>query len=192
MLNKSLITKLKKDYQSHQDMRHQLIQQSNAALRSSKQAIFSLHRDDLSAAKQLLADVERTFLALQKGLLKKHPQLKQQGAYLAALEEFVEASLLYQVFTAGSIGPIAKVEIGADQYIGGLCDLTGELTRQAVLKATEQDYETVEQYYSLVEETVGALLQFDLVSHLRQKYDDAKRNLKRLEGIRYDISLRQG
>ena len=33
-------------------------------------------------------------------------------------------------------------------------------------------------------------IEFDLVSHLRQKYDDAKRNLKRMESIMYDISLR--
>lgn len=190
MLDKTFLTGLGKEYKTHREMRHKLIQISNGAIREAKQAIFSLHRLDTKKAKQQLAAVKKIFQNLQKDLLKKHPELKLQGAYLAALEEYVEAELFYQAMTTGKVGQIKGIVIGADQYLGGLSDLTGELTRQAVLRATDQDYKTVEKYFAITQEIIGAMIQFDLVGQLRQKYDDAKRNVKRLEGIRYDISLR--
>jgi len=190
MINKTFLKKLGKEYTIHRTMRHKLIQISNGAIKEAKQAIFSLHRGNKKKAKAQLIAVKKIFVDLQKGLLKKHPELRLQGAYLAALEEYVEAELFYQALTNGKIGEIKGIDIGADQYLGGLADMTGELTRQAVLRATDQDYETVEMYFQITQEIVGSMIQFDLVGQLRQKYDDTKRNLKRLEGIRYDISLR--
>jgi len=191
MLNKNFQEKLRKDYQTNREMRHKLIGVSNNALRSAKQAIFSLHRGDMKQARTTLDQVKKTFAELQKGLLKKHQQLQLQGAYLAAVEEYVEAELFYQALKTKKIEPIKGIQIGGEQYLGGVCDMTGELTRQAVIKATEKDFKAVEEYTKIVEDVVGALIKFDLVGHYRQKYDDAKRNLKRLESIRYDISLRE-
>jgi predicted translin family RNA/ssDNA-binding protein len=190
MLNKTFQKALLKEYQERQQQRHELISVANDALRQSKQAIFSLHRLDMAAARKQLDAVNKTFVQLQKTMLKKNRQLAQQGAYLASVEEYLEAELFYQAMNGQPISAIKNLELGVDQYIGALSDLTGELTRQAVLRATDKDYETVKRYTQIVEEVIGALIEFDLVSHLRQKYDDAKRNLKRLEGIQYDISLR--
>lgn len=190
MLNKTFQKALLKEYHDRQQQRHQLIAVANDALRQSKQAIFSLHRLDMAAARKQLDAVNKTFVQLQKTMLKKNRQLSQQGAYLASVEEYLEAELFYQAMNGQPISAIKNLDLGVDQYIGALSDLTGELTRQAVLRATDKDYETVKRYTQIVEEVIGALIEFDLVSHLRQKYDDAKRNLKRLEGIQYDISLR--
>ena len=191
MLNKTLQTNLRKDYQTHRDMRHKLIGASNDALRASKQAIFSLHRDETKTARKQLDQVNNTFTALQKKLAKANPELAKQGAYLAALEEYLEAELFYQAMTGKPISKIENIDAGVDQYIGALSDMTGELTRQAVLRATAKDYEAVKAYAAVTQEVIGMLIEFDLVSGLRQKYDDAKRNLKRMEGILYDISLRE-
>lgn len=191
MLDTKTMQKLKSDYKMHRDMRHNLIGSSNDLLKLAKQAIFTLHRNDFAVAKKTLDEIKKGLQKLQKGLFKKHPQLRLQGAYLAAVEEYVEAELFYQALTAKKIQMIKGVEIGAEQYIGGICDMTGELGRRAVIKATEKEFDEVEKYTRIVEEVTGILLQFDLVGQYRQKYDDVKRNLKRLEGIRYDISLRE-
>lgn len=190
MLNKSFQKALLKEYQDRQQERHKLIAVANDALRQAKQAIFSIHRQDTGVARKTLDIVNKTFVQLQKTTLKSNPELAQQGAYLASVEEYLEAELFYQAVLGQPIVAIKNLNVGVDQYIGALSDMTGELTRQAVLRATDKDYETVKRYTEIVEEVIGALIQFDLVSHLRQKYDDAKRNLKRLEGIQYDISLR--
>jgi len=190
MLNKTFTGPLLKEYQGHQTNRHNVIGQSNTALKSSKQAIFDMHRNDLTKARKTLDIVKKQLNDIQKKLVAKHPQLKYQGALLAAIEEYLEAELFYQALTAKKITSVKGVEANANSYIGAICDMTGELTRRAVLKATEKEYETVDLYFELVSDVVGALIQFDLTGHLRQKFDDAKRNLKRIEGIRYDISLR--
>lgn len=191
MLEKSLHKSLLKDYQTHQDQRHQLIGRSNSALRKSKQAIFHLHRGSVKKARATLDAVKKEFQNIEKTMLKKHPSLKQQGAYLAALEEFVEAELFYQALKSGKLTEIKGVYIPAEQYIGGISDMTGELTRQSVLKASEKKFNEVQKFAEIVESVVGALIEFDLTGSLRQKYDDAKRNLKRIESVLYDISLRE-
>lgn len=190
MLNKTVQARLLKEYHNHTAMRHKLIQQANDALRAAKQAIFSLHRNDDKAARKQLDSVNKDLAAIAKTVLKSNPELRNQGAYLAALEEYLEAELFYQAMQGQDLQFIENLDIRADQYIGALSDLTGELTRQAVLRATDKDYEAVNRYHALAESIIGMLIQFDLVSNLRQKYDDAKRNLKRLESIKYDISLR--
>lgn len=191
MLSATFTQSLRKEYQQRQQQRHRLIAESNDALRQAKQAIFSLHRGDKKAARRDLDSVNKLFVALQKKLAKANPELAQQGAYLAALEEYLEAELFYQAMTGKRIEKIKNLDIGADQYIGALSDMTGELTRQAVLRATDKDYASVRAYAKVAEEVIGMLIEFDLVKGLRQKYDDAKRNLKRMESVLYDISLRE-
>ncbi|MBI4122080.1 MAG: hypothetical protein HY461_02005 [Parcubacteria group bacterium] len=190
MLHKPFHKTLLKEYQGQQQQRHELIASANNALRSAKQAIFSLHRGDNTAARRQLDEVHKSFIQLQKTTLKGNPQLAQQGAYLAAIEEYLEAELFYQALMRKPLTAVKGLAAGVESYLGALSDLTGELTRQAVLRATGKDFKTVAYYADVVEEVVGALIEFDLTSHLRQKYDDAKRNLKRIESIRYDISLR--
>lgn len=191
MIPASFKSSLRKEYETRQQQRHELIAAANSALREAKQAIFSLHRGEAKTARQQLDAVNKRFADLQKKLRKADPRLALQGAYLAALEEYLEAELFYQAISGKGIKQIANLDIGVDQYIGALSDMTGELTRQAVLRATDKDYESVRQYAAVAEEVIGMLMEFDLVSGLRQKYDDAKRNLKRMEGILYDISLRE-
>jgi predicted translin family RNA/ssDNA-binding protein len=190
MLESAFKEQLYQEFQAHQDQRHQLIRQSNDALRKSKQAIFHLHRKNIKEAQTNLQEVQTAIKKIEAGILQIHTSLRYQGAYLAALEEYVEAYFFAAALANEPLKVIADVSIPVEQYIGGLADLTGELTRQAVLQASDKQFDEVKRYAAIVEGIVGALLQFDLTGHLRQKYDDAKRNLKRIESIQYDISLR--
>ncbi len=190
MLSANFKTSLRKEYEQRQADRHSLIADANTVLRLAKQAIFSLHRNEPKTARKQLDEVNKTFVALQKRLKKANPALSNQGAYLAAIEEYLEAELFYQAMTGAPISKVKNVEAGIDQYVGALSDMTGELTRQAVLAATDKNYDAVRAYATVTQEVIGMLIDFDLVGGARQKYDDAKRNLKRMESILYDISLR--
>ena len=61
----------------------------------------------------------------------------------------------------------------------------------AVLKATERQLKDVEKIYTTVSDVVRHLAEADLTGQARQKFDEAKRNLKRVEEIRYELSLRK-
>ncbi|MBI4135396.1 hypothetical protein HY477_01535 [Candidatus Uhrbacteria bacterium] len=189
MLNQKLFSRLKKEYDTYESARRELIGISNTALSKAKQAIFALHRDDMSAADALLQEVEHTFGNLEKQF-KVLPELRYEGAYRAALEEYVEGKLFYEWMRMGKVMELKGMRIDADSYLAGLSDLTGELTRKAVQRATQGRTQEVEKLAEVVRDVVEQLIKFDLTGYLRTKYDQAKQNLRRVEEVLYDIKMR--
>lgn len=182
--------KLKKDYQNYTLTRGSIIHQSNLALNQAKQAIFTLHRDQISQAEELLSRTEKILIKLRV-YLKKAPDLKYTGSYKAALEEYLEAKLFYQALKFGKIGPVTKIKPGFDDYIAATCDLTGELVRKIVLLATVRENKKAQRLKELIAQVVGELVKLNLTGYLRHKYDDAKRNLKKAEEILYDLEIKR-
>lgn|SRR3989338_539798 len=195
MLNQKLFARLKKEYDTYEAARRELIGVSNTTLSKAKQAIFALHRDDEKDAARLLKEVEDTFTALEKKF-KTIDGLRWEGAYRAALEEYVEAKLFFEFLHNKGLSPeyakgLALKGIDADTYLAGLSDLTGELTRKCVQRATQGRMQDVEKLVEAVQAIVGELIKFDLTGYLRTKYDQAKQNLRRVEEVLYDIKMRR-
>jgi predicted translin family RNA/ssDNA-binding protein len=85
----------------------------------------------------------------------------------------------------------AELGVEPEEYLLGLCDLTGELVRYAVRKGTAKDKRAVQNARDMVDGINGELLQFDLRNgELRKKYDSVKYNLQKIETVLYDLSLR--
>jgi len=158
-------------------------------LSGSKRAIFAFHRDDKKKAAEELAVVSGKLEAGWK-LVKNETRIAQEGMWRAAQEEFAEADLLSQYIHTGKINAVAGVAEDPDVFIGAVSDLTGELTRRAVLLATEGKTKAVHEIFDDVRGVVGFLLSMDLTGTLRTKVDQAKSNLRKLEEIRYDLSMR--
>jgi len=190
MANKKLFQKLLKDYTDYNEKRHEMIKEASDALKKSKQAIFSLHRGNTKEAGTLLEETESIFKKLKRWI-KKEEGLKYEGVYRAALEEYVEGQMFYNFLKGEKIDFINDIEIGYEEYLSGLCDFTGELVRKAVVLVTEGKREEIIRYKKVMEQIIEELIKFDLVGKLRQKYDEAKRNLKRMEEIFYDIKIRK-
>ena len=188
MLQTKLFIRLKKEYDTYEAARRELIGVSNTALSKAKQAIFAAHRDDEKEAARLLKEVENTFDMLEKKF-KAIEGLRWEGAYRAALEEYVEAKLFYEFLRTGAVAEIKTVSLDADGYLAGLSDFTGELTRKAVQRATQGKVGEVKKLAEVVRDVVEQLIKFDLTGYLRTKYDQSKQNLKRVEEILYDINI---
>jgi len=190
MLDKKLFTKLKKDYESFDVGRRIVIKNSNDILKASKQAIFALHRERIKDAEELLKEAEDQIKYLNDKI-KSEKGLVYQGAYLAAMEEFVEAQLFYQFIKNKKITEIKDFRIGTDSYLGGLSDLTGELVRRGVFLATKKRYEEVEECEKMIEAIVGELIQLNLMGPLRNKFDQSKNSLRKIEEIMYDLEIKR-
>lgn len=191
MINKQLFEKLLTDYINFSAKRHQIIKDSSDALRLSKQAIFAMHRDDLKTAKDLIASVEQIFTNI-KSHFERDGSLRREGAFRAALEEYAEAKFFYNVLTGKKIDFLKEEELNYESYLSGVCDLTGELVRKAVNQATKGKFDKVQEYRDVTEEIIGELIKLNLNNgHLRSKFDDAKRNLRRLEEMLYDIKIKR-
>ncbi len=190
MINKTLLANIKKKMETYQKERNQIIGDSRRILQASKKAIFALHRADKKSAKQFMADAEKGLAQLNK-TYNKGNRLRFEGSFKAAVEEYVEAKMFATVLEKKSLSELKIENIGPEEYIGGLADTTGELVRQAVLQATNGNTKELKRYKEITEEIVGFLLTLYLTGHMRQKFDETKRNLKRLEQIIYDIQIRK-
>lgn len=190
MLNKKYLSQLRKELHEYALQRQEVIRMSNEAIYNAKRAIFDLHRDNLKEAELKLKKAE----GLIAGLNKKHksaPEVLEEGAYKAALEEFVEAKLFYDFFTTGKIGEINCLPVSFESYLAGLCDVPGELLRYAIKSATNRDIKMVKKCAEMAQEIIGELIEFDLTSYLRTKFDQAKQAVRKLEEVVYEVSLRK-
>lgn len=188
MLNKNFFFKLKKEYATNDVERRKIISQSNVLLHNSKRIIFSLHRGDLKQADTGIGEIAKELLKMQKHFT--YNRLAQEGSYKAAVEEFVEAAMLHKFIAGKKVDKIDKLKISYDSYLGGICDLTGEMVRLAVNKASNKEFTEVLNIKNAISDIISQLADFDMTGYLRTKYDQAKGNLRKIEQINYEISIR--
>ncbi len=188
MINKKFIKKLKKEYDKKESERSWIINLSGVASRNSKRIIFSLHRGDVKEAKKKLAETEKILQKLEKKF--GHKRISEEGSYRAGAEEYVEAKMLYLIVTGKKIDKINKIDLDPVIYLGGICDLTGELVRKAVNEAASGNLGEVEKIKKTINAIMSELTEFDMIGYLRTKYDQAKHNLRKIEQINYEIKIR--
>jgi predicted translin family RNA/ssDNA-binding protein len=186
---KAFFTKITKDYSTYEKRRGMVVREAGQALNMSKRAIFAYHRDDFKAADALLEQAEKIFKNLDK-LAQGIPKLKYEGSWRAALEEYCEAKFFGNYLKNKTIGFVRGRQIEADIYLAGLCDFTGELLRRAVKEATDKNIKEVKAIKATMEQVMENLIQMDLTGYVRTKFDAAKNNLRKIEQILYELSLR--
>lgn len=190
MLKKSYVEKLKKELHEYALIRRDVIKNSDDALHHAKRVVFDLHRGDFKEADLKLKTVEAIMKDLNKKY-KKNPEIQDEGTYMAALEEYVEASLFYQFIVKGDIGEVKGLPVSGEVYLAGLCDVPGELFRYAIRAATNHDIKTAKRCAEVASEIIGELMEFNLTKYLRNKFDQARQAAHKLEMVVYEVTLRQ-
>lgn len=180
MLDKTEFKKIREELKNYEKDREDLIQLSRDIIRTSKQIIFSVHRNDLKGATGLVKEI--------KLLIKKLPQeYSETGIVNVARYEYVEALCFYEFVNNNKIPTKKTLGIDVDSYLLGLADLTGELGRKAVNESINNNFKEAIKIKDAIEEIYGEFLNFDLRNgELRQKYDAIKWNLKKVEELVYD------
>ena len=189
MINKKFIQQLKQNYDKSEKERRQIISRSNIVLHDSKRVIFSLHRNDLKKAETSLIEIEKVLQELVKEFSLE--RLQKEGAYKACVEEYVEAKMFYLVLNNQKVDEIRDINLDFESYLGGICDLTGELVRRATNLAAQGKIEKVDKIQLIINDIMTELVEFDMTGYLRTKYDQAKNNLRKIEQINYDIKIRK-
>lgn len=190
MLNKKYLQLLRAQVLGYAVKRREVIKTAGDAQHHAKRAIFALQRDDKAAGEESLRLASGLLVELNKKF-KGEKALFDEGSYLAAVEEYVEAYLFHQFWSGKELGKIVGLVVDADTYIGGLCDVPGELCRYAIKSATGKNFAVVEKCYKVSEEIIGELMDMDLTGYNRNKFDQAKGALHKLEQIVYEVSLRR-
>lgn len=189
MLDKKYLSAVREDLLGYAIKRRDVIKIAGDAQQMSKKAIFAMQRDDNNAAVELLKSAEGLLLGLGKKY-KDEKDLFTEGSYRAALEEFTEAMLFHQYLGGDTIGKFKGLAIDSDTLVGGLCDLPGELYRYAIKSATARKFDEVKKCFSAAEEIITELVDMDLTGYNRQKFDQAKGALQKLEQVMYEVSMK--
>ncbi len=182
---------LKKKYESYDTKREKVIKQSREVLKSSKQLIYSIHRENKSESKKLKIQLEKDFSVLKK-ITDDENKLNYEGSFNEALEEFGEAMLYYDYCYESNLRNFEELNISHENYLGALSDLTGELARKAVQLTIKKKYDEVFEIHEFVSLVFKELMKICFRNgNLRKKFDSIKWNLNKIEDIIYDIEMQK-
>lgn len=187
MIDKKEFGQIGKELKEYDLQREEIIKKSREILKLSKRLIYSVHRGNLKEADSLANESRKKKTIIDK-TAKKHNYLVYEGSYSEAMQEYAEAMCYYYFVKENKISSRKSIGASAENYLMGICDLTGELVRKAVSLAVKRQYKEVEKIKFLIEEIYNEFLKFDLRNgQLRKKSDSIKYNLKRIEEIVYDL-----
>ncbi len=176
-----------KDFDSQRDM---LIKESRNVIRLSKEVIYSIHRNDMKQVPRLIAEMKKELDKITD-MTKKHTELYYSPSYKITVQEYVEAMAYYYFVTKKRLPTHTELEVRSDEFLLGLCDLTGELVRKAINSAINKDYKTAVVIKDFVFDLYVELLKFDFRNgELRKKFDGIKYDLKKLEDLVLDLKLK--
>lgn len=189
MLNKKFWQGVFKKQGDFDVARRKIIGESAIAQHLAKQAIFALQRDNKKEAQEKLTESTAMLVSLDKRFGKDF-RLRMEGAWKAAVEEYTEAKLYSDFYHGKSIGEIKEFNVEADEFIGALSDVSGEIVRSMVIWTTKKEIEKVKKAAEAISEIIHELMQYNYGGYLRTKFDQAKKNLNKAEEILYDLSIR--
>ncbi|MCP3686241.1 MAG: hypothetical protein GY861_26650 [bacterium] len=166
--------------------RDELILKSRDIIKLSKKIIYSVQRNDLKTAKPLISNIKTKVAAL-----KKYSEC-DSGSYRVAMQEYVEAIAFYEFVNSKKLPTKAALNVSAEHYLLGICDLTGELVRRAINMAIKGNKKEALAIKDFVSDVYGELMQFDFRnSELRRKFDGIKYDLKKLEDLALNLKLKR-
>jgi predicted translin family RNA/ssDNA-binding protein len=189
-----------KERMDHRDeLREKLIKKCRDGQKAAKQAIYALHRGDRTRATALMEQCEACIVELSP-TVEEEPPLRG-GAFGNMVEEYVEAKLFATWLEAseGSETAAGKMLVPADftvialkpeEYLGGVCDLTGEIGRYAVQRGTERDLDGVRLCLQSNQRILSAIQSMPVFpSSIGKKMDTLRRSIEKLERMLYELSL---
>lgn len=188
---------IKQRMERRDNLREQIIKLSRDAQKSAKQAIFALHRGDYSRAVFLIESCESCVINDLLPIVREEPNLRQ-GSFTAVIEEYIEARLFCKWLGSDPTTPTGEiisetgfvVDLEPEEYIGGLCDLTGEVGRFAVQRGTVRDFEAVQLCLQTNQAILTALNMMESWPWgTGKKLDVVRTSVDKLQRMLYEMSL---
>ena len=174
---------IKRELESNDKKREDLIQKAREIIKLSKIVIYSVHRLEMKEAirnaKIMKAKVNRLPIGNFDTEIGK-----------VAFQEYVEAECFLQFNINQKIPTQKALGVSTINYLLGLCDLSGELVRNAVNSVVRGDAKKALEIKEDVEELYGEFLKLNIrSSELRKKADSIRWNLRKLEDLSLNITI---
>lgn len=189
MLNSKYFKEVREELLSYAEKRREVIKTAGDAQHLAKKAIFAFQRDSVDEGKECLAKSLEMLQSLVKKF-KSETGIFDEGSFKAGVEEYIEAKLFSDFLFDKPLDQIKELPVDADAFVSGLCDVPGEMVRYAIKSATEREFGMVKKCYEASEAVINELIDMDLTGYHRQKFDQAKQALNKLQQIVYEVSLK--
>lgn len=204
----SIFRSVRETYEAREQVREVIREQRNAAenvVREAQHALVSLHtEEDLSVAlakiRPLLAltgaAVAKVEAALpeEPGSFYRYSDIwysqRQTIVMMGVLVQFVDGDVLADVDEVCKLAG-AHVHLPLEDYLMGVCNAVSDLARLSMSRVIKTDYATAARCAVFGSNVFDALKELNFRNDfLRKRYDGVKYDVKRLEEIVYDISIR--
>jgi translin len=159
------------------------------SIRASANAIRAVHRAELQAARDLIAESNA---ALREGVdaVASHPDVRYAGYLQDAEKEYSEANLTLALIADEALPAPSDLGVGDAPYLNGMAEAIGEgrrhildLLRSGAIERAERTLDTLEDMY-------GLLVTMDypdaITMNLRRSTDVARSLIEKTRG---DLSL---
>ncbi len=172
-----LVRRVAEELRGREAARDEVLSRARRMRMLSKQAILLIHNDAKMKAAANLEDVRRLFEETRPHV-ERYPELNHYEDVEAALEEYAEAAILLGLETKSTYPEPEDIGVGLTSYLLGLCDVPGELRREALDELRTGDFEAAEAYLRRMEEIYLNLVSVEeaslLLKGLRRKLDIAR------------------
>jgi translin len=158
------------------------ITESRSVIRSSANAIRSLHRGEWEAAARLTAEAGATLTKVVSALAP-HPDILHAGFVADAAKEYAEAALCTALFRGDAIPMPTDLGLDPVPYLHGLGETVGELRRRLLDLLRQGDLSPAESCLAAMDEIVDLLAALDypdgMTNGLRRTTDVARSLVER-------------
>ena len=187
MINKAKFEKIKRELEKYDKEREDIILKTREIITLSKRIIYGIHRKE--NVDKLVAEIKKEIANMKD--IAEDPASEYTGSFKQAMQEYVEALAFYHFSKEDRFVDYDDLGVSPEYYLLGLCDLTGELVRDAVNSSINEDYKRTAKIKDFVSELYGMLLQFNFRNgELRKKFDGIKWDLKKLEDMAFDLKMK--
>jgi translin len=176
-LLEDLVRRATEKLRGREAARDEVLGRARRARMLSKQAILLIHNDAQEKASANLEEAGRLFLD-SKPYIDQYPELNYYEDVEAAFEEYAEAAILLRLKFKKTYPDPEDVGVDLTSYLLGLCDVPGELRREALDELRKGDFESAEADLKWMEEIYLSLVSVEdaslLLKGLRRKLDIAR------------------
>ncbi len=188
-INKKDFETLRKTFDTQDAIREMIIKGQRDVIKQSKSVIYSVHRGKIAEATKEASAMQVNLKKLV-ALTKKHPAMYYSGTIKVAEQEVVEAIALLAIAKDKAVPTCASLGVNEENYLLGICDLFGELSRRATNTAIKEQYKETMHIIKIAGGLYEELMRFDFRnSELRRKFDATKYELKKLEALALELHL---
>jgi predicted translin family RNA/ssDNA-binding protein len=187
------------------DKKERIYKQGRDIVIQSKRMIFSLHRFDGKNSEEIFPLVEESFKKIEILLqnIQKEIEINENFYHLFyksfqfSIEEYVEGISFYfylkngKLISLEEINEFSKFQITLEQYLLGICDLTGELMKYTTNLFNDGNRKTPLSILEFLHKIYICFLSISYeFPNLKEKLTVMLNSLEKVERLCYEIKLK--